>query len=107
MHNTGMASHKLHHTLEGGAVTIRCTLHRGADKDRFDSTTVERNGKSCGATINDLGIDDCQIGLAAQDGKAFSRGLSLVQEDVVRSKLNPSWYFEGGRGNKEDDLSGI
>ena len=29
-----------------------------------------------------------------------SRGLSWVREDVVGSKLNPSWYFEGGRGNR-------
>jgi hypothetical protein len=29
----------------------------------------------------------------------------LAQEDVA-SKLNPSWYFEGGRGNNKDDLSG-
>jgi hypothetical protein len=79
----------------------------GAGKDRFDLTTMERKGNSPGATIEDLNIDDDQIGLGAEDGEAFSRGLSWVQEDIVGSTLNPSWYFEGGRGNNKDDLPGI
>jgi Ca2+-binding RTX toxin-like protein len=91
--------------VDGGGGYDR--LYGGAGKDRFDFTAMERNGNSPGATIEDLNIDDDQIGLGAEDGEAFSRGLSWVQEDVVGSTLNPSWYFEGGRGNNKDDLAGI
>jgi Ca2+-binding RTX toxin-like protein len=91
--------------VDGGGGYDR--LYGGAGKDRFDFTTIERNGNSPGATIEDLNIDDDQIGLAAEDGEAFSRGLNWVREDVIGSTLNPSWYFEGGRGNNKDDLAGI
>jgi hypothetical protein len=87
-------------------VRFRYAVWRRGER-QFDFTTMERNGKSRGAAINDLNIDDDQNGLAAEDGEAFPRGLSCVQEDVVGSTLNPSWYFEGGRGNNKDDPSGI
>ena len=91
--------------LDGGAgIDI---LYGDAGKDRFDFTNAQRNGKSPGATIKDLNIDDDRIGLAAQNNEAFSRGLIWAQEDVVGSTLDPSWYFEGGTGKNEDDLSGI
>jgi hypothetical protein len=45
--------------------------------------------------------------LAAQDGEAFSRGITWAEEDVVGSTLNASSYFEGDTGNKKDDPSGI
>jgi hypothetical protein len=46
----------------------------GAGKDRFAFTTMECNENSSGASIDNLNIDDDQVGFAAQDGEAFSRG---------------------------------
>jgi Ca2+-binding RTX toxin-like protein len=91
--------------IDGGAGPD--TLYGDTGKDRFDFTNIERNGKPPGATIKDLNIDDDNIGLAAQDGEAFSTGLTWAEEDVVGSALHSSWYFEGGTGNNWDDLSGI
>ena len=91
--------------LDGGAG--RDILYGEAGKDRFDFTHAQRPGKSPGATIKDLNADDDRIGLAGQNNEAFSRGLTWAQEDAVGSTLDPSWYFEGGTGNNEDDLAGI
>ncbi len=89
--------------LDGGAGAD--TLYSEAGKDRFDFTNAERHAKSPGATIKDMDIKDDRIGLAAQDGEAFSDGLSWVQGGVVGTLLKADSYFEGGTGNDEEDAS--
>jgi Ca2+-binding RTX toxin-like protein len=91
--------------LDGGAGAD--ALYSEAGKDRFDFTNAERHAKSPGATIKDMDIKDDRIGLAAQDGEAFSDGLSWVQGGVVGTLLKADSYFEGGTGNDEEDASGI
>lgn len=83
------------------------TLYGDAGKDRFDFTSAERNETSLRTIIKDLKIDDDRIGLAAQDGEAFSEGLSWAKEGVVGSTLKPDWYFEGSTGDDGEDPSGI
>ncbi len=87
--------------LDGG--TGADTLNGGGGFDTFNFTAAATSGKD---TIQDFSHAFDSIGLNAQAGEAFAKG--LLFNGGVGSTLHAAWYFEGAGANGDSgQLSGI